>query len=137
MASLDILCSNSLNLKNKIMKIEHKKIFCGPSKILKNFSLPINICLKCFMTPTKSPSPGLRSYILNVRSLSSLKYCQQRLSTRLKSFIYIFVPNKSFGSLLEVSPKNHIFLNTFYSEFQKIEVWFTDQKVQPLEIEDK
>ena len=28
-------------------------------------------------------------------------------------FLYTFVPNKSFGSLLEISPKNHIFLETF------------------------
>ena len=35
MASLDILRSNPLNLKNKIMKKEQKKIFCGPSNILK------------------------------------------------------------------------------------------------------
>ena len=50
MASLDILCSNSLNVKSKITKIEHKKIFCGPSKILKNISWPINICLHTFCT---------------------------------------------------------------------------------------
>ena len=31
MASLDILYFNPFNLKNKIMKIEHKKIFRGPS----------------------------------------------------------------------------------------------------------
>ena len=67
MASLDILCFNLLNLKNKIMKIEHKKIFRGPSKILKNISWLINICLKCFMAPTKTLRPP--SYILNVRSL--------------------------------------------------------------------
>ena len=36
MASLDILCFNHFNLKNKIMKIEQKKMFRGPSKILKN-----------------------------------------------------------------------------------------------------
>ena len=48
-----------------------------------------------------------------------------------------FVPNKPFGSLLEISPKNHIFLKTFNSEFQEIKVWFTDQNSQPLEIEDK
>ena len=48
-----------------------------------------------------------------------------------------FVSNKSFGSLLEISPKNHIFLKTFNSEFQEIKVWFTDQNSQPLEIEDK
>ena len=45
MATLDTLCSNPLNLENKITKIEHEKIFCGPSKIFKNISWPINICL--------------------------------------------------------------------------------------------
>ena len=29
--------------------------------------------------------------------------------------LYTFVPNKSFGSLLEVSPKNHTFLKIFHS----------------------
>ena len=51
--------------------------------------------------------------------------------------LYTFVPNKSFGSLLEISPKNHIFLKTFNSEFQDIRVWFTDQNSQPLKIEDR
>ena len=37
--------------------------------------------------------------------------------------LYTFVPNKTFGSLLEIFPKNHIFL-------------ITDQNGQPLEIED-
>ena len=40
---------------------------------------------------------------------------------------YTFVQNKPFGSLLEISPTNHIFLKTFDSEFQEIKVWFTDQ----------
>ena len=69
MAILDILCSNLFNLKHNITKIEHKKIFCVPSKIFKNISWPIDICLKYFMTPTKALPPS--SYILNVRSLSS------------------------------------------------------------------
>ena len=51
--------------------------------------------------------------------------------------LYTFAPNKPFGSLLEFSPTNHIFLKTFNSEFQTIEVWFTDQNSQPLEIEDR
>ena len=51
--------------------------------------------------------------------------------------LYIFVPNKTFGSLLETSPTNHIFLKTFNSEFQTIEVWFIDQNSQRLEIEDR
>ena len=57
MASLDISCSNPLNLKNKITKIEHRKIFCSPSKILENISWSINICLKYFMNPTKPLQP--------------------------------------------------------------------------------
>ena len=51
--------------------------------------------------------------------------------------LYTFVPNKPFGSLLEISSKNHIFLKTFNSEFQAIEVWITDQHTQPLKIEDR
>ena len=33
---------------------------------------------------------------------------------------YTFVPNKPFGSLLEISPSSHIFLKSFNSEFQEI-----------------
>ena len=51
--------------------------------------------------------------------------------------LYTFVPNKPFGSLLEISLPNHIFLKTFNSEFQEIKEWFTDQTSQPLEVEDK
>ena len=51
--------------------------------------------------------------------------------------LYTSVPNKPFGSLLEISPTNHIFLKTLNSEYNEIEVWFTDQNSQPLEIEDR
>ena len=51
--------------------------------------------------------------------------------------LYTFVPNKPFGSLLEISPTNHIFLKTFNSEYDEIKVWFTDQNSKPLEIEDR
>ena len=51
--------------------------------------------------------------------------------------LYMFVPNKPFGSLLEISPTNHIFLKTFGPEFNEIKVWFTDQNSQPLEIEGR
>ena len=51
--------------------------------------------------------------------------------------LYTFVPNKPFGSLLEISPTNHIFLKTFKSEYDEIIVWFTDQNSQLLEIEDR
>ena len=48
--------------------------------------------------------------------------------------LYTLVSNKSFGSLLEISPTNHIFLKTFNSEYDEIIVWFADQNSQPLEI---
>ena len=51
--------------------------------------------------------------------------------------LYTFVPNKPFGSLLEISPTNHIFLKTFNSEHDEIVVWFTDQNSQLLESEDR
>ena len=51
--------------------------------------------------------------------------------------LYTFVPNKLFGSLLEISPPNHIFLKAFNLEFQEIKVWFIDQTSEPLEVEDK
>ena len=51
--------------------------------------------------------------------------------------LYTFVSNKSFGSLLDISLSNHIFLKTFNSEYDEIIVWFTDQNSKPLEIEDR
>ena len=49
---------------------------------------------------------------------------------------YTFVPNKSFDQLLDISPKNVIFLK-LDSEFSDIEVWFTNQNYKSLEIGDK
>ena len=51
--------------------------------------------------------------------------------------MHTFVPNKPFCNLLEISPTNHMFLKTFNLEFQNIEVWFTDQNSQPLQIQDR
>ena len=51
--------------------------------------------------------------------------------------LHMLVPNKPFGSLLEISPKNHIFLKAFSSEYSEIKVWFTDQNSKSLEIEDR
>ena len=41
-------------------------------------------------------------------------------------FLNTFVPNKSFGQLIDISSKN-LFLKTFNSEFPCIELWLTDQ----------
>ena len=49
----------------------------------------------------------------------------------------MFVRNNPFGSLLEISSTNHIFLKTFNSEYDEIKVWFADQNSQLLAIEDR
>ena len=51
--------------------------------------------------------------------------------------LYTFIHIKSFGQLLDKSPKIFIFLKTFDLEFSYIEVWFTDQNSKWLETEDK
>ena len=56
---------------------------------------------------------------------------------QISRVLYTFVPNKSFRQLLDISPKNFIFLKNFNSEFSYIEVWFTDQNSKPVEIKDK
>ena len=48
--------------------------------------------------------------------------------------LYTFVPNKSFGQLLEISPQNFIFIKTSDSEFSYNEVRFTDEHSKALEM---
>ena len=50
--------------------------------------------------------------------------------------LYAFVPNKQFGQLINGSPHSLTILSTTNIEFSSIEVWFTDQNSEPLEIED-
>ena len=51
--------------------------------------------------------------------------------------LYTFFSYKLFGHLLDISPKNFIFLKDFDSKFAYIEVWFIDESSKLLEIEDK
>ena len=58
--------------------------------------------------------------------------CQQN-----SRVLYTFVPNELFGKSLDISPENFIFSKTFDSEFSYIEIWFTDQNSNLLELKDK
>ena len=49
----------------------------------------------------------------------------------------IFVPNKSYSQLLNISPVNHIYAEKFRSEFSYIELSFTCQNSRHLEIKDR
>ena len=50
--------------------------------------------------------------------------------------LFTFVPNKQLGQLINISPNSLIMLSTANTEFSSIEVLFTDQNSEPLEIED-
>ena len=50
--------------------------------------------------------------------------------------LFTFVPTKQYGQLISISPKSLIFLKAMITEFSEIEVWFTDQNNNALEIED-
>ena len=50
--------------------------------------------------------------------------------------LFTFVPNKQYGQLISISPHSLVFLKTMNTEFSEIEVCFTDQKNNALEIED-
>ena len=50
--------------------------------------------------------------------------------------LFTFVPNKQIGQLINVAPHTLIMLNTTSTEFLSIDVWFTHQNSEHLEIED-
>ena len=50
--------------------------------------------------------------------------------------LFTFVPSKQYGQLISISPHSLIFLKTMNTEFSEIDIWFTDQNNNALEIED-
>ena len=63
---------------------------------------------------------------------SLINYNYQQTS----KLLFTFVPNKQFGQLINISIHSLTMLGTTNTEFSSIEVWFTDQNSEPLEIED-
>ena len=50
--------------------------------------------------------------------------------------LFAFVSIKQYGQLISISPHSLVFLKTMNTDFSEIEVWFTDQNNNALEIED-
>ena len=50
--------------------------------------------------------------------------------------LFTFVLTKQYGQLISISPHLLVFLKTMNTEFSEIEIWFTDQKDNALEVED-
>ena len=57
--------------------------------------------------------------------------CQQT-----SKVIFAFVPNKQFGQLINIAQHSLTMLGTTNTKFSFIEVWFTGQNSEPLEIEN-
>ena len=51
--------------------------------------------------------------------------------------LYEFVPDKTFGQLISVKPPVFIECKTSDSIFDYIQIWFTDQDNNSLQIEDR
>ena len=50
--------------------------------------------------------------------------------------LFTFLTTKQNGQLISVSPHSLVFLKTMNTDFSEIEIWFTDQNNNALEIED-
>ena len=50
--------------------------------------------------------------------------------------LFTFVLSKQFRQLFNISPHPLTMLGTTNTEFSFIEVWFTDENSEPIEIED-
>ena len=50
--------------------------------------------------------------------------------------LFTFVPNKQYGQLISISPHLLVFFKTMNTDFSEIEIWYTDQNNNALEIED-
>ena len=51
--------------------------------------------------------------------------------------LYTFTPNKSYAYLLNTEPINLVFLKTYNTEFDEINITFADQNGRSIKIEDK
>ena len=79
----------------------------------------------------------------NVPQLDQVEYvllhCNRVENDYLRSskLLYEFVPDKTFGQLISVKPPVFIQCKTRDTIFDHIEIWFTDQNNNSLQIEDK
>ena len=72
----------------------------------------------------------------NVPRLENVEVVLVHCNLVNKRVLFTFVPNKKYGQLISIVPHTLIFLKTMNTEFSEIEIWFTDQNNNALEIED-
>ena len=79
-----------------------------------------------------SDVPELESFDVFLVHCSQVNNSYQQAS----EVLFTFVPNKQFSQLITISPHLLTVLKTSNTEFQSIQLWFTDQINRPLEKED-
>ena len=50
--------------------------------------------------------------------------------------LFTFVPKKKFGQLINIPPHSLTMMNVVNTEISSVEIWFTDQVIKAIEIED-
>ena len=115
MACLDIFCSNLLNLKNKITKIEYKKYFVTHRTFWKIFHGP-SYMPKIFHGPHRNSPSCSPFFILNVRSLKGLRFRKRFTLIHgklLKWCVAASLYQKQFYLLTKVNYRSTARLNTW------------------------
>ena len=59
---------------------------------------------------------------------------REMLTVTMTEFFILF--GNEYGQLISISPHSLVFLKTMNTDFSEIEIWFTDQNNNALEIED-
>ena len=81
----------------------------------------------------------------NCKNVTKLEYVQVVLVhchlvnnnyQQASKVLFTYVPNKQFGQLINIVAHSLTMLSTTNTEFLFVEVWFTDQNSEPLQIED-
>ena len=106
--------------KLELQTRETIKLFCSTQKLIDKTKNWENV-----------PSLGVVEVILVHFNLVDNQY------QRKSEVLYTFTPSKSYAYLLNVEPRNLVFLKTYNTEFDEIIITFTSQNGKLLDIKYK
>ena len=106
--------------KLELQTRETIKLFCSTQKLIDKTKNWENV-----------PSLGVVEVVLVHFNLVDNQY------QRKSEVLYTFTPSKSYAYLLNVEPRNLVFLKTYNTEFDEIIITFTSQNGKLLEIKYK
>ena len=106
--------------KLELQTRETIKLFCSTEKLIDKTKNWENV-----------PSLGVVEVVLVQCNLVDNQY------QRKSEVLYTFTPSKSYAYLLNVKPRNLVFLKTYNTEFDEIIITFTSQNGKLLDIKYK